>query len=424
MGGARGLWQPRIMSAASRSWSAPGVGRRLARQAGTTAQVLLSPALLHLALVTVAGSLPQREQPRRSQDTGGLRFTVLVPAHDEEQDLPATLASLARADQPGGGLDIIVIADHCADGTAQVARDGGVKVWERYDQGQRGKGGALRWALDQLFAEPLPTDAVAVVDADTTVDADFFPRAERLLLAGASVVQGRYLASSVTEPTVVSRLAEVSSACQSVLRQRGRGRLGGAAKLQGNGMVFRREVLQQVPWDAYGVAEDVGYWFRLLRAGVHPVAEPSAGVAGRMPTTPSAAAVQRARWEAGRVEVAREHARPGLLQAFRTRDAVLAEAVMAELIFPPLSMLAAGVAVAGAVSIAAAPFGGRRAASTVTVAQAALVTAHVLAGLRAAGAGRRVYGALLTAPAVIAWKVALKLRTALRPDSGWHRSPR
>lgn len=412
------------MSAASRSWSVPGVGRRLLRHAGATAQVLLSPALLHLAAVTVAGSLPQAEQTRRSQGTGSLRFTVLIPAHDEEQDLPATLASLARAEQPGGGLDIIVIADHCADGTAQVARDGGVEVWERCDQSQRGKGAALRWALDRLLAETLPADAVAVVDADTTVDAAFFRRAERLLLDGASVVQGRYVASPVAEPTVVSRLAEVSSACQSVLRQRGRGRLGGAAKLQGNGMVFRREVLQQVPWDAYGVAEDVGYWFRLLRAGVHPVSEPSTGVAGRMPTNPSGAAVQRARWEAGRVEVAREHARPGLLQALRTRDAVLAEAVMAELIFPPLSMLAAGVAVAGAVRVAAEPSGGRRAASTVAIAQTALVTAYVLAGLRAVGAERRVYGALLAAPAVIAWKVALKLRTTVRPDAGWHRTPR
>jgi 1,2-diacylglycerol 3-beta-glucosyltransferase len=398
--------------------------RRAVWLAGRAGQAALWVALSHLALLSAAGALPPR--PVRPAAGGApLRVVVLVPAHDEEQGLPATLAALAAVRPPSGGLDVVVVADHCTDGTARVAAEAGALVWQRSGAAQRGKGAALQWALERLLAEPRRPDAVAVVDADTAVDDGFFPLAEQRLAAGAQVVQGRYLAAVPPVATLVSRLAEAAQACQSVLRPRGRARLGGAAKLQGNGMVFRTEVLEQVPWDAYGVAEDVGYWLSLLRAGVRPEFEPAAGVRGAMPTDLAAARVQRTRWEAGRVEVTGEHARPALAQAWRTRDPVLAEAVVSELVVPPLSMLAAAVVAIGALrSAAATDRDARRRALRATAGQGALLAGHVLTGLRTAGAGRDAYAALAAAPLVVLWKVGLKLGARRKPQAGWVRTPR
>ena len=383
-------------------------------------------ALGHLALVSAAGALPPEPLPAPGCAPGRrLRVTVVVPAHDEQEGLPATLAALRRVRAPTGGFEVLVVADHCSDGTAAVAEAAGVRVWERAGAEQRGKGAALRWAFERLLAEPDRPDAVAVVDADTVVDQDFLVLAEQRLRAGAPVVQGRYLAAEPAQPTLVSRLAEVSQACQSVLRPRGRARLGGAAKLQGNGMVFTTEVLQRVPWDAYGVAEDVGYWFSLLRAGVRPVFEPRAGVRGAMPTDLAAARVQRARWEAGRAEVAAAQARPALAQAWRTRDAVLAEAALSELVVPPLAILGAGVAAAGAARAATARTpASRRAARRSAAAQVAVLVAHVVTALRVAHAPAATYAALGAAPAVVLWKVGMKAQTVLRPQDGWVRTPR
>jgi glycosyltransferase involved in cell wall biosynthesis len=59
---------------------------------------------------------------------------VVVPAHDEEELLPACLAGLAeaaavaRTDRPGLRVRIVVAADACTDGTVAVARRAGTQV--------------------------------------------------------------------------------------------------------------------------------------------------------------------------------------------------------------------------------------------------------------------------------------------------------
>src|ERR1700753_446293 len=57
---------------------------------------------------------------------------VVVPAHDEEELLPACLAALSEAvatvtaERPGLRVRIVVAADACTDDTAAVARRAGV----------------------------------------------------------------------------------------------------------------------------------------------------------------------------------------------------------------------------------------------------------------------------------------------------------
>ena len=89
------------------------------------------------------------------------RLDVIIPAHDEEIALPHLLASLAA--QPSIGT-IIVVADHCSDRTASVARAAGATVIER-DSGARGKPAALRDALAWYAHQPDHADGVAFVDA-------------------------------------------------------------------------------------------------------------------------------------------------------------------------------------------------------------------------------------------------------------------
>ena len=52
--------------------------------------------------------------------SASLRFSVVVPAHDEADLLPATLASL-RAQDFQGGYEVIVVDNASRDGTAAVA---------------------------------------------------------------------------------------------------------------------------------------------------------------------------------------------------------------------------------------------------------------------------------------------------------------
>ena len=84
-------------------------------------------------------SLPSLRKPRRhtfgSEDRhaadpgvfhGPVTVTVLIPAHNEQDKIGATLRSLQEHDDPPDR--IIVVADNCTDSTEQVARAAGVEV--------------------------------------------------------------------------------------------------------------------------------------------------------------------------------------------------------------------------------------------------------------------------------------------------------
>ena len=106
------------------------------------------------------------------------RVLVIVPAHDEEESLPATLAELA-AEAPG--LDVLVVDDGSRDGTSAAARAAGVPVVRHPIN--LGVGGALqtgfRWAVSRGY------DVGVQLDADGQHD----PRTLAALLA--PVLEGR-----------------------------------------------------------------------------------------------------------------------------------------------------------------------------------------------------------------------------------------
>src|SRR4051794_30113861 len=61
---------------------------------------------------------------------------VLIPAHNEEEGLAATLENVRGQLRPSDRL--VVIADNCNDNTAAVARAGGAEVVVRQDGDRRG----------------------------------------------------------------------------------------------------------------------------------------------------------------------------------------------------------------------------------------------------------------------------------------------
>src|ERR1700761_1780713 len=115
-------------------------------------QAALAAATIYLLGLLVAA----RDAVRRADPSGSaaapLRLVVLVPAHDEAEGIAETLDSLGRCDYEAARRRTVLIADNCTDATAALGRAAGVEVWERTDAENRGKGFAIGWALDRLFA--------------------------------------------------------------------------------------------------------------------------------------------------------------------------------------------------------------------------------------------------------------------------------
>ena len=125
---------------------------------------------------------------------GPVTVTVLIPAHNEEASLAATIASLLT--QSHRPERVVVVADNCTDSTVAIARRAGVEVVESVDNVLK-KAGALNQELKRLLPGQGDNDVVMVVDADTVLDDGFLAAAvtrmtdDRALMAIGGLFHGQ-----------------------------------------------------------------------------------------------------------------------------------------------------------------------------------------------------------------------------------------
>jgi 1,2-diacylglycerol 3-beta-glucosyltransferase len=342
------------------------------------------------------------------------RLVVVIPAHNEELVLAATLSSLAAQDYPHGRREVVVVADNCSDTTAAIAREHGATVMERMNRDERGKGYALAWAFDQLLRGPEPADAFVIVDADTWVAPDFLTLiAARLARQtdsrGYCALQGRYGVLNASDGWRAALMAGAFDLFNHI-KPLGRERLGLGVGLKGNGMAFTRALLRDAAWQGSSVTEDIDYGLDLARHhGVRVGYAPEALVLAQMPTTAAQASSQRERWEGGRYQLVRQRALPLLAEGLRRRSLLLWDAGI-DLLLPPLAELAAlivvwavlvGIGAATGLLPGAAVWLGLAAAGAVGLA------CYILIGLRVSDAPRAAYAAMAHAPVYAVWKLCL-----------------
>jgi 1,2-diacylglycerol 3-beta-glucosyltransferase len=404
-------------------------------------ETLLAAPVAYLLLLTgaaIAGAIQKR--PRAEKQPAGAtapatRFLILVPAHNEEALLPATLDSLFRLDYPRDLYAVHVVADNCDDRTAELAAARGAHVHERWDPEARGKGYALRWLLERVWAAGEPSgaighDAVVILDADSVVTPNFLSAMAARLERGERVIQAYY---AVRDPqrSWGAGLRYAALTAVHYLRPSGRMALGGSTGLKGNGMVFAADIPRRFCW-TNDLAEDVEYHMQLILAGERVTFAPEAVVYAEMPTTLRGAQTQNVRWERGRLEQVRRYV-PQLMAAAASAEAegaagakgarrrfLLFDAA-AEQLIPPFSVIA-GATLA---LLPAAILTRARRATALGLALVAGEAVYSLAALVLARAPVSVYRALLYAPVFVAWKCWLYVRVLLGLDrAGWVRTAR
>lgn len=370
----------------------------------------------YLLLLTAAACFA----PRRTPITGTPkhRFLILIPAHNEERLLPATLANLRELDYPHALFAVHVVADNCTDATAELARAGGATAHERFNSELVGKGYALQWLLARLWASNEPHDAIVIMDADSILSANFLRVMDARMARGERAIQA-YYAVRDPEQSWSASLRSVALAALHYLRPQGRMVLGGSTGLKGNGMVFAAEITRKHPWSA-SLTEDIEYHMALILDDQRVTFAPDALVWAEMPSSLAASRTQNARWEAGRMQMIRNYVPRLLLESLRRRRFMLFDAALEQLI-PPFSLVAFGAA--------ACLVAGLGLWNTTAIIGGGLLLAgiavYVLAGLMLAGMPLRVYQALLYAPVFVLWKLWLYARVLLGAERhGWVRTAR
>ena len=385
-------------------------------------------SLLYCLFLLIVALLARRGPHGASSDAPSTRFCLLIPAHNEELVVGATLETLQRLDYPKALKQIVVIADNCDDETARIAaRSPGALVLQRENLTERGKGHALNWVLAQL----LPTethDAYVIVDADTQVDPQFLKAMDKARRSGEDsrgyfAAQGRYDVLNDDDGWRAALMAGALALAHGV-RPLARERLGLSVGLKGNGMCFSAPTLRAVAW-SNSLTEDIDFAMDLLEqldARVRYV--PEALVAAQMPVTAQAASSQRDRWERGRFEILRRRGGKLLAAGFRQFDFKKIDAAL-DLIVPPLAEMAGGLALWGVLLVLLHSLGGAGLVAFAIWGGAVLsLIVYILAGFAVGGAPKSAYGALLRAPVYIVWKLALRVIPKRRESDAWVRTER
>jgi cellulose synthase/poly-beta-1,6-N-acetylglucosamine synthase-like glycosyltransferase len=373
--------------------------------------VLASTALFFGGWWTVLSFVALRKPTGKALEATPLRWSVIVPAHNEERLIGRTIQSIVVA---GVAADaIVVVADNCTDATAGIARAAGARVLERVNPAERGKSFALDFALVHLRAQHIVPEAVAIIDADSEVTPGFFDAMAQRLTSGAEIVQSHYRAGEGSTP--VASLRRLALALVHWARPLGASRLGLPTTLKGNGMAFRWGVVEG-GFPGEGITEDASATLEFARRGVVVAFEPNATVTGLMASTYREADVQDLRWEGGRLAMTTRAL--ALASVLAVRGRIRASAACLELASPPLTLI--GLVAAGGLGLAVAGVG----SFSLAVAAAGSLVAYVGVGLASARPNVGDLRAIVHVPRFVLHKLAIYMRLARGKPTNWQRTSR
>jgi cellulose synthase/poly-beta-1,6-N-acetylglucosamine synthase-like glycosyltransferase len=379
---------------------------------------LLLPATV-LVVEVLAALLPEAVTVDATAELP--RVAILVPAHNEEGQIEATVRALV-ADLPLGAR-ILVIADNCSDQTAALARRAGASAIERQDPARVGKGHAISFGLRHLDADP--PEVVILVDADCRVSARGLSILARAAARDSRPIQAEYLIAAPRSSSPLVVLGALAILLRNRVRPRGLRRLGFPCHLTGSGMAFSWRLLRDAPETGSVLVEDLVMGIELALRG-HPAQLcPAVQISSELPEGSAAGLRQRRRWEHGQLHTLATYV-PRLIAAgvVKRRPALLGLGL--DLLVPPLALLVILQVAILVLAIGAASFGAVSFLPTgLATVGLGLVGSAVVAAWTVFGRRTLPFRHLLFVPFYLVWKVPLYLALLLKGrQRSWERTAR
>ena len=352
------------------------------------------------------------------------RMAVVIPAHNEAQCISHTLQSCLALDYPIDRFQVVVIADNCQDETANIARSEGVRVIERFDINQKGKGYALAYAFSILLQEAF--DAFLVVDADCTIDPQALTVLAPFLAHGFKTVQ---LNNGVANPDAspMTYALAVGNHMENAFFYSPKSRLGWAVLLRGTGMVLTKDALSAVPWAAFSVTEDIEYGVNLLAKGFKIAFVEEARVASPFPVDQQQLEVQRKRWASGNLSFGRKEAFKLIMKGVARRHWLLVDSgVTFLLLSKPLILLTVGIAfLLSFLSVLFRPTLASFGLLVTSSICAILLCVYFFAGIFSFGLNAKRFNLLLRVPGTVFRLVRIAVQGLVGgTDKVWKKTPR
>ena len=189
------------------------------------------------------------------------RYAVLISARNEANVIGNLITCIQTQTYPTELVDIWLVADNCTDNTAEVARNMGCHVIERFNKELVGKGYALTYLLDQMNDSGAsdPYDAFFVFDADNKLDKHYVEEMNKAFQSGFKILTS-YRNSVNLSDNWVSSGSALWFIRESRFLSASRMWLGNSCHVGGTGFMFSQEIMRRNNgWKFHLLTEDLEF---------------------------------------------------------------------------------------------------------------------------------------------------------------------
>lgn len=191
------------------------------------------------------------------------KYAIIIPACNEADVIENTVKELLeKQTYPKELYDVFVCADNCKDNTAELARNAGAIVYERFDDDPSHKRAAfpIKHIIDIIMKEHTGKyDAIIKLDADNLVNPEYMEVMNDAYDSGVRIGRS-YEASTNLYQNIWTQVSGLYYIRDSRIACHVREQLHGDQMLSGAGLMIGMEVLESTNgWDAMGYSDDSEY---------------------------------------------------------------------------------------------------------------------------------------------------------------------
>lgn len=266
--------------------------------------------------------------PRFKKSTDYKNYAFLISARNEENVIGNLIRSIRKQKYPQDKITIFVVADNCTDKTAQVAKEAGAIVYERFNNELIGKGYALNFLTNYIISDygsMKVFDGYFIIDADNVLDSYFIEKMNDAFSAGNKVVRG-YLSSKNFGSNFISASYGYHHLRTIRTLHIPRTRLNLSCTVNGTGVLISSEILDaNGGWTNLNITEDIEFSVDSMLKGYQIVNCYDAILYDEQPTTFKVMFRQRIRWAKGYLIMFKTHTLAILRKLFRLKNPEIKE---------------------------------------------------------------------------------------------------
>ena len=188
------------------------------------------------------------------------KYAYLICAHDEEKVIGNLIESIFAQNYPKELMKVFVCADNCTDETANIAREKGAIVYERFSN-EKGKSFALDYLIKRILSEYADEkfEAAFIFDADNLLSANYTEEMNKVFDAGYKAATS-FRGSKNVGQSWISAGSSYMFYRECALVHSARSKLNFGTYVSGTGFYVSMDILSEMGgWNYHTITEDIEF---------------------------------------------------------------------------------------------------------------------------------------------------------------------